>query len=223
MKKKEPQGSGEDKDKQSTSEKTGTSRRQFLARSGRMAAGIGASSLLGNAGQQGMVYAANESLIRKAGGAGGTKMKKQDAPQRSKEALAAAVKAELSAPIIPGEIMTVAGDIEVLKGRETKEMTVKNLGDRPIQVGSHCHFFETNRALKFDREQAFGFRLCIPAGTAVRFEPGEEKKVTLVALAGNRLAQGVNGLTDGLLDDPKVKAKAVGLAAERGFGKGGAR
>ncbi|MCS6304009.1 MAG: urease subunit beta [Nitrospira sp.] len=150
-------------------------------------------------------------------------MKKHDAPQRSKEALAAAVKAELSAPIVPGEIMTVAGDIEILKGREIKDMTVKNLGDRPIQVGSHCHFFETNRALKFDREQAFGFRLRIPAGTAVRFEPGEEKKVTLVALSGNRLAQGVNGLTDGLLDDPKVKAKAVSLAAERGFGKGGTR
>ncbi|MBH0201097.1 MAG: urease subunit beta [Nitrospira sp.] len=150
-------------------------------------------------------------------------MKKQDAPQRSKEALAAAVRAELSAPIIPGEIMTVAGDMEALKGRETRELTVKNLGDRPIQVGSHFHFFESNRALKFDREQAFGFRLAIPAGTAVRFEPGEEKKVSLVALAGNRLAQGLNGLTEGSLDDPKVKAKAVGLASERGFGKGGAR
>ncbi|MBX3306569.1 MAG: urease subunit beta, partial [Nitrospira sp.] len=118
-------------------------------------------------------------------------MKKVDAPQRSKEALAAAVRAELNAPIIPGEIMTVAGDIDMLKGRETKDVTVKNLGDRPIQVGSHCHFFESNRALKFDREQAFGFRLAVPAGTAVRFEPGEEKKVTLVALAGNRLMQGV--------------------------------
>ncbi|WHZ28587.1 MAG: Urease beta subunit [Nitrospira sp.] len=223
MKAKEPQDSRGDKDKRSTSEKTGPSRRQFLAHSGRVAAGIGAVSLLGNAGQQGIAYAANESLITKVGGTGGAKMKKQDAPQRSKEALAAAVKAELSAPIVPGEIMTVAGDIEVFKGRETKEVTIKNVGDRPIQVGSHCHFFETNRALKFDREQAFGFRLAIPAGTAVRFEPGEEKKVTLVALAGNRLAQGVNGLTDGLLDDPKVKAKAVGLAADRGFGKGGAR
>ncbi len=150
-------------------------------------------------------------------------MKKKEAPQRSKEALASAVKAELSAPIIPGEIMTAAGDIEVFKGRETKDMTVKNAGDRPIQVGSHCHFFETNRALKFEREPAFGFRLAIPAGAAVRFEPGEEKKVTLVAFAGNRLAQGINGLTDGSLDDPKVKAKALGLAAERGFGKGGAR
>ena len=223
MKAKDPQDSGDDKEKRSASEKTGPSRRQFLAHSGRVAAGIGAVSLLGNAGQQGIAYAANESLITKVGGTGGAKMKKQDAPQRSKEALAAAVKAELSAPIVPGEVMTVAGDIEVFKGRETKEVTIKNVGDRPIQVGSHCHFFETNRALKFDREQAFGFRLAIPAGTAVRFEPGEEKKVTLVALAGNRLAQGVNGLTDGLLDDPKVKAKAVGLAADRGFGKGGAR
>lgn len=223
MKGKEPQDSGEDAGKQNVSEKTGTSRRQFLANSGRVAAGIGAASILANAGQHGIAYAANESLIKKVGGAGGVKMKKQDAPQRSKEALASAVKAELSAPIIPGEIMTVAGDIEVFKGRETKDMTIKNLGDRPIQVGSHCHFFETNRALKFDREQAFGFRLAIPAGTAVRFEPGEEKKVTLVALAGNRLAQGVNGLTEGLLDDPKVKAKAVSLASERGFGKGGAR
>mgnify|MGYP001264470684 CR=1 FL=1 len=203
--------------------KAGPSRREFLAQSGRVAAGVGAVSLLGNVSQQGIAYAANESLITKVSGTGGAKMKKQDAPQRSKEALAAAVKAELNAPIIPGEVMTVAGDIEVFKGRETKEVTVKNLGDRPIQVGSHCHFFESNRALKFDREQAFGFRLAIPAGTAVRFEPGEEKKVSLVALAGNRLAQGVNGLTEGLLDDPKVKAKAVGLAAERGFGKGGAR
>lgn len=203
--------------------KAGPSRREFLAQGGRVAAGIGAASLLGNAGQQGMAYAANESLITRVGGTGGAKMKKQDAPQRSKEALAAAVKAELAAPIIPGEILTAAGDIEVFKGRETKEVTVKNVGDRPIQVGSHCHFFESNRALKFEREQAFGFRLAIPAGTAVRFEPGEEKKVPLVAFGGNRLAQGVNGLTEGSLDDPKVKAKAVSLAADRGFGKGGAR
>lgn len=223
MKTKQPQGSGEDKEEERTSEKPGTSRRQFLAQSGRVAAGIGAASLLNNPGEYELSFAASESLITKVGGAGGAKMKKHDAPQRSREALAAAVKAELNAPIIPGEIMTVAGDIEVFKGRETKDMTVKNLGDRPIQVGSHCHFFETNRALKFEREQAFGFRLAIPAGTAVRFEPGEEKKVTLVALAGNRLAQGINGLTDGLLDDPKVRAKAVSLAADRGFGKGGAR
>lgn len=222
MKAKDPQGSKDAKAGEDAP-KAGTSRREFFVQSGRVAAGIGAASLLGNAGQSGMAYAANESLIKKVAGAGGGKMKKKEAPQRSKEALASAVKAELSAPIIPGEIMTAAGDIEVFKGRETKDMTVKNAGDRPIQVGSHCHFFETNRALKFEREPAFGFRLAIPAGAAVRFEPGEEKKVTLVAFAGNRLAQGINGLTDGSLDDPKVKAKALGLAAERGFGKGGAR
>ena len=120
--------------------------------------------------------------------------------------------------------MVAAGDIEAFKGRQTRDLTVTNSGDRPIQVGSHCHFFETNRALKFDREQAYGFKLCIPAGTAVRFEPGEEKRVTLVALAGKRVVHGINALTDGSLDDPQVKAKALARAAERGFvGKGAAR
>jgi len=114
--------------------------------------------------------------------------------------------------------------VEAFKGRATKELTVSNVGDRPIQVGSHCHFFEVNRALIFDREQAFGFRLCIPAGTAVRFEPGEEKRVTVVALAGKRVAHGINGLTNGSLDDAQVKAQALSRAAELGFsGKGGAR
>ena len=102
MKMNESQDSGEDKDKEMTSEKTGPSRRQFLAQSGRVAAGIGAASLLSNPGQSGLSFAANESLITKVSGTGGAKMKKQDAPQRSKEALAAAVKAELNAPIIKG-------------------------------------------------------------------------------------------------------------------------
>ncbi len=138
--------------------------------------------------------------------------------------LAATIRAELAKPVIPGEVMVAAGDIEAFKGRQTRDLTVTNSGDRPIQVGSHCHFFETNRALKFDREQAYGFKLCIPAGTAVRFEPGEEKRVTLVALAGNRVVHGINALTDGSLDDPQVKAKALARAAERGFvGKGAAR
>ena len=146
------------------------------------------------------------------------------ATQKTRGSLKAVIKAELAVPVIPGEIITAPGDLELFKGRETKELTVKNVADRPIQVGSHCHFFESNRALKFDREQAFGFRLCIPAGTAVRFEPGEEKRVTLVALAGKRLAQGINGLTEGLLDDSQVKAKALSIAAERGFtGQGGAQ
>jgi len=124
---------------------------------------------------------------------------------------------------IPGEILPIDGEIEVLKGRGTQEVTVKNVGDQPIQIGSHYHFFETNRALRFDREQAFGFRLAIPAGASARFEPGEEKTVTLVAFGGNRLSQGVNGLTEGLLNDPSVKAKAVALAKERGFEEEDAR
>ena len=121
------------------------------------------------------------------------------------------------AEVIPGEIMLGQGDIEAFKGRQTVEITVANTGDRPIQVGSHCHFFEANRALRYDREKAFGFRLQVPAGTAVRFEPGEEKRVTLVAFGGNRVAYGINGLTNGALDDPQVKAQALKQAAERGF------
>ncbi len=131
--------------------------------------------------------------------------------------LAATIKAELAKPVIPGEILFAAGDIDVLKDRPTKDLTVKNTADRPIQVGSHCHFFEVNRGLVFDREQAFGFRLFIPAGTAARFEPGEEKRVTLVALAGNRVVYGINGLTNGALDDAETKARALARAAELGF------
>ena len=131
--------------------------------------------------------------------------------------LAATIKAELAKPVIPGEILFATGDIDVLKDRRTKGLTVKNSADRPIQVGSHCHFFEVNRGLVFDREQAFGFRLSIPAGTAARFEPGEEKRVTLVALAGNRVVYGINGLTNGALDDAETKAQALARAAERGF------
>jgi urease beta subunit len=89
------------------------------------------------------------------------------------------------------------GDIEANAGRRTVRLTVANTGDRPIQVGSHFHFFEVNRALRFDRGAAFGMRLDIPAGTAVRFEPGDEKRVTLVELAGARRVFGLNALTEG--------------------------
>lgn len=146
------------------------------------------------------------------------------ASQKKGSSLAAMIKAELSRAVVPGQILFGAGDIDANAGRATKELLVANTGDRPIQVGSHCHFFEANRALKFDRALAFGFRLCIPAGTAVRFEPGEEKRVTVVALAGKRVAHGINGLTNGSLDDAQVKAKALARAAELGFsGKGGAK
>jgi urease subunit beta len=101
--------------------------------------------------------------------------------------------------MIPGEIITEAGDIELNVGREKRRLTVANVGDRPIQVGSHYHFYETNQALRFDREQARGFRLAIPAGTAVRFEPGQERDVELVALAGNRVVYGFQGRIMGAL------------------------
>ena len=150
--------------------------------------------------------------------------KNQKSSQKTKRSLAAMIKAELAKPVVPGEVLAASGDVEAFNGREARELTVKNIADRPIQVGSHCHFFESNHALKFDREQAFGFRLCIPAGTAVRFEPGEEKRVTVVALAGKRVAYGINGLTEGSLDDAKVKARALSLAGDRGYSaKGGSR
>jgi len=95
--------------------------------------------------------------------------------------------------MIPGEIITAPGEIEMNLGRETLRLTVANTGDRPIQVGSHYHFFETNAGLRFDREQARGFRLDIPAGTAVRFEPGQTREVTLVAISGKREVYGFRG------------------------------
>src|SRR6202521_4713211 len=99
--------------------------------------------------------------------------------------------------MIPGEYILGDGDIEANAGRRTIELTVANTGDRPIQVGSHFHFFEVNRALRFERLKAWGMRLNVPAGTAVRFEPGDEKAVTLVELAGARQVFGLNGLTEG--------------------------
>jgi len=101
--------------------------------------------------------------------------------------------------MIPGEIITLPGDIELNKGRKTVTLTVANTGDRPIQVGSHYHFFETNPALKFDRKKARGMRLDLAAGTAVRFEPGQTREVTLVALAGARMIYGFRGNVMGKL------------------------
>ena len=95
--------------------------------------------------------------------------------------------------MIPGEMFIKDGDIELNKGRKTVTLDVSNTGDRPIQVGSHYHFFETNPALKFDRKKARGMRLNIPAGTAVRFEPGQSRDVQLVALAGKRTVYGFRG------------------------------
>jgi len=102
--------------------------------------------------------------------------------------------------MIPGEIQVKPGEIEINVGRRTLVLTVANTGDRPIQVGSHYHFFETNGALQFDRAAAYGFRLNIPAGTAVRFEPGQERRVELVALAGDRKVYGFLGKVMGPLE-----------------------
>jgi urease beta subunit len=99
--------------------------------------------------------------------------------------------------VIPGEYFLADGDVNANAGRRTIELTVENTADRPIQVGSHFHFFEANRALRFDRAQAFGMRLNVAAGTAVRFEPGDAKRVRLVELAGARQVHGLNGLTAG--------------------------
>ena len=101
--------------------------------------------------------------------------------------------------MIPGELQVAAGDIELNKGRKTVTVEVTNAGDRPVQVGSHYHFFETNDALQFDRKAAYGFRLNIAAGTAVRFEPGQSRTVELVALAGERRVFGFRGLVMGPL------------------------
>jgi urease subunit beta len=101
--------------------------------------------------------------------------------------------------MIPGEIMTGEGSLELNAGRETRLITVANTGDRPIQVGSHYHFYETNRALEFARESARGFRLNIAAGTAVRFEPGQMREVELVELAGDRIVYGFQGRIMGAL------------------------
>ncbi len=102
--------------------------------------------------------------------------------------------------MIPDEIITRSGEIELNAGRETIKINVANTGDRPIQIGSHFHFYEVNSALQFDRDRTKGMRLNIPAGTAVRFEPGDEKQVELVAIAGSREIYGFNGLINGKLD-----------------------
>lgn len=96
--------------------------------------------------------------------------------------------------MIPGEMIVQPGEIELNAGRPTRQINVANTGDRPIQIGSHFHFYEVNPALEFDREQTKGMRLDIPAGTAVRFEPGDERQITLIPLAGSRQVYGFNGI-----------------------------
>ena len=117
--------------------------------------------------------------------------------------------------MIPGEVLVAPGEIELNVGRKTVQVTVANTGDRPIQVGSHFHFFETNTALRFDRAATRGYRLNIAAGTAVRFEPGQERTVELVALAGDRVVYGFNALVMGKLDARATKPAAAKKAATK--------
>ena len=117
----------------------------------------------------------------------------------------------------PGEIIPAEGEIEINAGRARTSVVAVNTGDRPIQIGSHYHFFEANRALEFDREKAFGMHLDIPAGTAVRFEPGESKEVALVAFGGSGEIFGLNRLTDGSIRGEFRRAESVRRARERGF------
>ena len=118
--------------------------------------------------------------------------------------------------MIPGEIIPRNGEIELNSGRETITIDVSNTGDRPVQIGSHFHFYEVNTALSFEREATKGMRLNIPAGTAVRFEPGDTKKVILVALGGNRRVIGLNNLTNNALDIPEATEIAISNARNSG-------
>ncbi len=133
----------------------------------------------------------------------GSGLKRAQVPQRDKQS------------IVPGEILAVAGELEINEGRETLALEVVHHGDRPVQVGSHYPFFEVNAALSFDREKAMGFRLDIPSGTAVRFEPGETKVVKLVSIGGNQKIYGGNGLISGDLSAENSAKALVRAKAQR--------
>ncbi len=148
-----------------------------------------------------------------------------DAPKAAaKSAAASAPKsAAKAAPTPPGGYVVAPGSIELNAGRPRTTITVRNTGDRPVQIGSHFHFFEVNRYLEFDRAAAFGQRLDIPANTAVRFEPGDEKQVTLVPYGGKRFVYGFNNLVDGWTGDGPTpdyrpnKDHSIAKAEELGF------
>ena len=118
--------------------------------------------------------------------------------------------------MIPGEIKFASTPITINEGLATKKIKAVNTGTRPIQIGSHIHFFEINEFMSFDREQAFGYRLDIASGTAERWEPGEEKEVQLVEITGNRLVYGANGLTNGQINE-KTLRQAMEKAKTNGF------
>ena len=119
--------------------------------------------------------------------------------------------------VTPGELLIADEPVEINADRETATVTVENTGDRPAQVGSHYHLFETNPGLEFDRATAYGMRLNIPAGTSVRFEPGVEKEVELVGIGGERIVHGMAGLVNGELDDESVREQALTRAKQQGY------
>jgi urease subunit gamma/beta len=122
-----------------------------------------------------------------------------------------------SGNITPGEYFFDDDELVINEGKDTVEISVTNTADRPCQIGSHYHFFEVNKKLEFNRHLAYGMRLDIPSGTAVRFEPGETKRVRLVEIGGERKGFGLNDLTQGSFDDDKIKEKAFEKAKENGF------
>jgi urease subunit beta len=119
--------------------------------------------------------------------------------------------------MIPGEYILREGSIEANVGRSTIKLVVVNTGDRPVQVGSHFHFFEVNKQMAFEREKVFGMRLNIPAGTAVRFEPGEEKEVILVSYGGSQMIHGFSNLVEGDINSEAVKKAALAKAKAKNF------
>lgn len=120
--------------------------------------------------------------------------------------------------MIPGEYIFDGPDLELNAGRPVTTISVNNTGDRPVQIGSHYHFFEANRALVFDREKAYGLRLDLPSGTSVRFEPGDVKEVNLVPYSGHRVVYGFNALVSGRLDDPYTKTSSLKRCIDQGYG-----
>lgn len=119
--------------------------------------------------------------------------------------------------IVPGELLPADGEIALRPGVPRTVLRVVSTADRPIQVGSHFHVFEANRALRFDRAAAYGMRLAIPAGTAVRFEPGEVREVALIPIGGQRIVRGFSGLVEGSLDAPGVRDHAIAQMRDAGF------
>jgi len=120
--------------------------------------------------------------------------------------------------MIPGEYVFDGKDLELNAGRPVVTLTVNNTGDRPVQIGSHYHFFEVNKALVFDRKKAYGMRPDLPSGTSVRFEPGDKKTVRLVPLGGHRTVYGFNGLVSGRLDDPYNREASIKRCLDQGYG-----